>query len=233
MRIYSYLAIMLCLFSCATEKDKMIADFTDLHNYVKVGNLDQFDQYVDKESLAFISKLIDVKNINIDSMKAIGERYKLPLWCGYYHKINGAHVTKFPKPSSFFIFLALEEIPLFSYAKDFELVKDRTRVRDGESWIVIGATEEGRRAISWLPYVLEDGSYKLKLLDLLRQDEVYQQKSGLRAIQEYDKTETIESWMEERLQFLYGQPMSQLTHEKLNFDKTKRTPQAMAEILKH
>ena len=210
------------LTSCVNEKEKMIQSFEQLHEHVKSGNLSAYYDYMDSNSQKFIDALVDPENMVSEKIKNLGEEYQLETWCAYYWKNNSTHVQKFPNTESFFHFVVQEETPLFYYNQDYFLVKEKSRIRNNENFIVIGRDDVGRREISWLPYTNESGVYKLNLIELLQQNEYYHQRSALQAIQEYEPETTQAEWLEQTVNFVYSQPPLDRTYEMNDYNKSQR-----------
>jgi len=129
MRVYAFLIISVVVLGCAPEKDKMIQDFSLLHEEVIAGNLDEFYQYLSEDSKGLVDKLTDVD------------------------------------------YLAMNENPLFDRNVRFDIVEDKSRIRDGVSHVVLGHQGLKGRVISWLKHEKEGETYKLNLIDLLQHKE--------------------------------------------------------------
>jgi len=192
------------MFSCTSEKDKMIESFVKLHEEVQKGNLVFFIDHLDSKSQTFVRQLSSPKNLREENIRKLGEEYNLDFWCAYYSMRNAAQVNYEPNSVSFFHYLAMNNTPLFEKSKRFELVRDKSRIREDKNYVVIGHLGPSGREVSWLNYVKEGGEYKLNLLDLLKQEEYYLWSYAKKAAVEQYGRVLKKGWREEQIALVYG-----------------------------
>ena len=228
----SILFVIAFLSSCTPEKNKLIKEFSELHNNVKNGNLHEYYRFIDIEGQTFIKELVNPENMNPDSLRILGSKYNLELWCSFYYISNSHQVINFPEMHSFFYSLMNGNTPLFSYFKDYHLVRDKTRIRNSEIYIVLGRNELGRRELSWLPYSKEDESYKLNLVELLKQEEAFHKQMAYQSYKANSQKRKSSDWLNETLNVIYSdRPINEI-YNNSNSNKYGRTTGKTIEELK-
>lgn len=158
------------MFSCTSEKDVLADEFEALQQVVRAGELNKIEYFMDSVSVAFIREMSEPNNMTPDKLQAIGSRYDLSIWCAEYYKYNSDRVISESGKPVFFEFLAMSETPLFELKSDFELIEDKTRIRE-EIFIAIARYSGEYRYVNWLEYTKESGGYKLNLPYLLKMEE--------------------------------------------------------------
>jgi len=139
-----------------------------------------------------------------EKIRDIGDEYKLDFWSAYYLMRNKAQVKHERSQKSFFHYLAMDDTPLFNHLIRHELVEDKSRIRDGKNYVVIGHQGVNGRVISWLRQSKEEDGYKLNLLDLLTQKEyILYNYAKQAAAAQYDN-KLKKGWREEQLDLVYG-----------------------------
>ena len=160
------MTIVMCL-GCKNEKAELITQFNNLYHETK---FESYPSLMDNESVSFYEKMVDQKNLNIDSLIAIGIEYKVPYFTTLYLASCGDLIKESNDPEDFFLYLAANNISFFSIYEDYEVIPDKVRI-DNDGWIAIFRREAEKNYVSWVKYTSEDNGLHFDLLYTLRVQE--------------------------------------------------------------
>ncbi len=216
--------ISLVLFvSCGNpKKDKMLEQFNQLHTHVKKGEIDEYHKYLNKESLEFIAKVSDPQNLNEESMRAIGKEYKIDFWCAQYYNLYSHQIATAAENANVFAYLSYTETPLFNFFLDYDLVLEKSRVRDGSNYVVIGEQRGDQRVISWMKYDKEEEDYMFDLINFLQIQEAYGTKRVYHELKKDKPGLSINKLIAEHIDDIYDTPIEHRRMGPKVFDKSQR-----------
>jgi len=228
MNIKSYIfkygvisVILTFVFACTNPKEPLVNEFRELQKVVIAGDLEKFEDFLDKASYDFVQEMSQAENMKPDKLREIGKKYDLPLWCAEFYKYHSDHILEEPGSTTFFRYISMSETPLYDYNSDFELMEEKTRIGE-ENFVAIAKYSGKYRYINWLQYSNQEGSYKLNLLYLLKLEESRSwtiEKTNA----EYIHGKTLPAdWREEAVETYYKTAKVLRPLKNHNFDKRQR-----------
>ena len=169
------IGLSVLLFSCSNDKELILNEYKKVEELIKNRSYDSLMLKLDNKSVEFVQYLSDTSNLNYPTMKTFGEANNLKYFTTVYNQQWGSEIRKEEnslftnQDYPFFVYLELNNLPLFGLFSENRLVEDQTVVGD-ENYVVLATEAADNVFITSKVSFTKDaqGEFKLDLLPLLK-----------------------------------------------------------------
>jgi hypothetical protein len=163
MRIVLILFICLSTTSCTNQKKIILDEFVELHKHIVAGDHTYIDKHLTPKSSEFVEKLISLEKLTLTDILDLGEEYRFKDFLFNYYFKYKKELDNNNTSESFYNFLALESVPLFS-AHDLYKVNEKLSRIKPEIFIAIYRDFYENNYLHWVKLTPDESSIKYDLL---------------------------------------------------------------------
>lgn len=156
--------LLIFIISCASEKTKTIDTFYVIYNDILNLKIEKINDHLNKNSKAFVNEFTSASDFSAETISSIGKKYHLADFAVNYVFKYQKELEKNNTDSIFYLYLGLDQVPLFDFIDLYTCNEKRTRVTPD---VLISLEKD--KVLNWLKLDREEDGLKLDLVFLLQQ----------------------------------------------------------------